>query len=43
MAMGNSEGIVKRLAIETIDATKHLEIDVGSTTIEKVFRYNLVE
>ena len=43
MAMGNSKGIVKRLAIETIDATKYLIIGMSSTTIEKVFKYNLVE
>ena len=35
-AMGNSKGIVKRLEIETIDAAKYLNKDMGSSTIERI-------
>ena len=35
-AMGNSKGIVKKLRIETIDAAKYLNKDMGSSTIERI-------
>ena len=36
MARGNSQGIVKRLEIELIDAAKYPVMDMSSTTIESI-------